>query len=200
MTASDYRKSTSAGLLVKVLGPLTGISRRNTLSPILVRSYLREVGSITLLVDMIMKTMIWMTLALFATTTVFAQTTVKVISSGSADDTVKVIESGFADITVKFVRDQTADLRIAHTTDKSKADVIITRRGYTGRTVKVIDSGVADMTIKISDSGFSDITIGIPTSGKVHALIYTEDGFFDRRDVIVALLPLIKKLANPKDE
>jgi|GEM_PF-2752796 len=118
-------------------------------------------------------------------TSAIAQTTVKVVSLGPSDRTVKIIDIGPADITVKFIRDGFADIRVDYTEDRSKANVIITKYGVAESTVKAIDIGPADVTVKITSlAGAQGVTIGVPKTGKVNFMIYTEDGFFERREVI----------------
>lgn len=117
---------------------------------------------------------------------------------GPGDLTVKVVDFGPSDITVKLTDRQDADLSVGFTSDPRKADITVKKLGKAASTIVYKEFGPADLTIKSVEFGPHDLTLSIRSEGKVHLLIYSEDGHLDKKEIVALLGPSIKRLAEKK--
>ena len=126
-------------------------------------------------------------IALFAVNSLFSQEVVRIKESGFGDIDVRFKESGFGDFSVGFTK------------SKSKADYVLKHSGFGDRSVRIKESGFGDIDIRIKESGFGDVDIRIKESGTVDYLIYSDNEYVTKSEIIAALIDVIKKYADYED-
>lgn len=126
-----------------------------------------------------------------------AQFEIKLTESYSSDIDVRFTESYNADIDIRFVdSEHQADFTVGFTNNKSDATVSLSKDGYSADlNAKISESYNADIDIRITDSYNADVDIMIKKSGIVDYLIFSDE-WPDRKEVIVACLPIINANSN----
>jgi hypothetical protein len=135
----------------------------------------------------------------FFTHTLLSQEIVRIKDSGFGDESIRIKESGFGDISVRFKDSGFGDFSVGFTNSKSKADYVLKYSGFGDRSVRIKESGFGDISIRIKESGFGDVTIRIKESGTVDYLIYSENDYVPKREIVAALINVIKKEAEYED-